>query len=429
MKFKNKLIILFFLILLSYFVYSLECTEVNDCDDNKFCTTDSCSSGNCSYINISGCVEENFILLGESFVMGEGTCKYTYKYTDTNMSGSTIILERDSEPVSLTFDNTTSNSYGYPIIYDFEISDKIVTFYLRHSTTRNLLYLEDINKSCPFSDLCQTNEDCDDNNPCTIDECDGTPLACVHHFIPYCKNNDYCCPSKCNETTDNDCVTDRCNLNSDCNDNNPCTNDLCNGTPKLCLNIAITECVGDDDCCPSDCIYNTDSDCEKPVVCGDSLCEGNETRDNCCKDCKCDEDYECIGDSCQKTKKSIAEEILEMNEDFKKKEEKLINEGFILKENLFLKTENGFDFNYIYKKGEEERIITGNVDDQNNIQSIDVKGEPSVFWYNVILVLVFLITVVGLSIYRNIRLKKEEEKEAYYSKLLRQKTRGPFHRR
>lgn len=429
----KKILIILFLILLSYFVYSEECGTVSDCDDDSYCTKDFCTSGNCSYTNVSGCIDANFKFLGDTFVIGEGACRDTYEYDAVYSNENRIELTKDLESIKLDYDNTTSDYYGHQISYVFNILNETVTFYLKYNETRNFLYLEDVNKSCPVSDLCSTSEDCDDNNTCTIDECDGTPLECVHHFIAYCKDEDGCCPSKCNATEDNDCVSDECGVDIDCDDNDPCTDDSCNGTPKVCLNIAETECVDEDDCCPSGCVYDEDKDCEKPIVCGDDFCEANETIDNCCIDCGCFVGYECVDNNCKKTKETIAKEVLEADDDFNKKKDKLIADGFDLKESLFSSTETGFDFSYVYEKGGKERIITGGIDEQNNISSIKVEGGISTFWYIIILVMVFLITIVGLSLYRNIKLKKQE-KESYYSRLLqqraqRQRPRRPFYRR
>ena len=430
MKIKKILIILSF-ILLSYSVYSLECSIDNDCDDDSYCTTELCEYGNCTYTNVSSCVKDNFKFLGDSFEMGEEACKRTYEYDNINRDEHKIILKRGSESISLTFDNASSNYYGHPITYNFNILNSTITLYLRYNETRDFLYLEDINKSCPVKDLCLNNNNCDDNNTCTIDECTGTPLSCAHNFIAYCKDNDNCCPSKCNMSEDNDCVTDQCKFDSDCDDKNPCTTDLCNGTPKLCLNIAIINCTTGDNCCPAGCAYASDKDCEKPIVCGDNTCEANETKDNCCKDCSCGTGYECLDNKCQKTKETIAKEALELNEKFKKESEKLISNGFDLKESLLSKTASGFDFKYTYAIGDKERIITGSIDDKNNIKELIVEGGTSVLFY-VILVLIFLIVIAGLSVFRNMQSKKQEEKEAYYSGLLQQKfqkPKGPFYRR
>lgn len=428
------MLIVLFLFLLSYSVYSQECETIADCNDNNYCTKDYCN-GNCSHTNVSGCIKDNFKFLGDIFTIGKGPCKNDYEYDAVYRDENKITLLRGTESIPLIFGNI-SDYYGYPITYDFKILNKTVTFKFRYNQTQDFLYLQDIDKECPVTDSCSSTEECGDNNTCTIDECDGTPLACVHEVIAYCKDDDGCCPSKCNTTNDNDCISEQyqCNVSSDCDDNNSCTIDLCNETHKYCLNKAITGCIDADDCCPAGCVYNTDKDCEKPIICGDGTCEINETKENCCKDCGCKKDYECVENNCQKTKEAIAKETLEADSKFKEKKKELANKGFSLKESLFSKTAAGFDFKYVFKKGDKERSMTGLIDDQNNIVSIEVEGGIPTLWYIVIFVLIFLIIIVGLSVYRNIKLKKQQEKEAYYSRLLQQKfqrrpLKGPVYRR
>lgn len=173
-----------------------------------------------------------------------------------------------------------------------------------------------------------TLKNCDDANPCTADSCDPKNGDCVHTFADWacddnnpCTDNDQCQPNgacagtpKVCTTTD-DCTTAKCNLftgkcvpspapndtpcvtevcefvglcqsgiceakpapNASCNDNNPCTDDLCN--PK----------VG--------CEHTNNTD-----VCTDNnLCTINDTCTN--GGCKglpknCDDNWECTDDSC-----------------------------------------------------------------------------------------------------------------------------------
>jgi hypothetical protein len=56
-----------------------------------------------------------------------------------------------------------------------------------------------------------------------------------------------------------------CSSDSDCNDNNPCTQDVCSGQPKNCSFSPVTECVPDG-CCPENCAYTEDSDCPRPSI-------------------------------------------------------------------------------------------------------------------------------------------------------------------
>lgn len=175
------------------------------------------------------------------------------------------------------------------------------------------------NHTC-ISYECCADSDCDDANPCTIDTCSGTPKACSHTPITSCINDDDCCPSGCYIDTDNDCMecqtgkilcedvctTPTCSLDTDCDDYNTCTIDVCNDAGACnasCSYTPITSCVNDDGCCPSGCVYINDTDC--PSVCGDGNCSVDENECICptdCGDCSgncgtCRE-YKCIDSNC-----------------------------------------------------------------------------------------------------------------------------------
>lgn len=129
---------------------------------------------------------------------------------------------------------------------------------------------------------CSTNSDCDTGNPCAIGECDGDPLRCRHTLILWCRNDDECCPSKCTPQDDNDCeAQDECSNDEDCDDSSTATKDICQGTPKKCNNTEIIECVSEDNYCPKDCIFKSDTD-----------------RPQCSTDEDCDDNNACTSDIC-----------------------------------------------------------------------------------------------------------------------------------
>ena len=115
---------------------------------------------------------------------------------------------------------------------------------------------------------CSTDKECDDKNPCTINECEGDPLRCHRTLILWCRDDDGCCQeSRCTPEKDNDCkaagtplnisgnittnesindsitnqsstedtiIVAECTVNKDCDDSNFCTADNCLGEPKIC---------------------------------------------------------------------------------------------------------------------------------------------------------------------------------------------------
>jgi len=196
---------------------------------------------------------------------------------------------------------------------------------------------------------CSSIQECDDNNSCTIDECDGDPLRCRRKLILWCRNDDGCCPeSRCTEESDNDCgkaILTECINDSDCDDNNATTIDVCDNTTKKCNNTKITECISGDNYCPGNCSFTLDMDCNEcsadedckdnnacttdtclgaPKKCsntvtsgcnfnGECISIGTKTEDQFCdtddaikplrpKKEYCDNDYECLSNKCKKNK-------------------------------------------------------------------------------------------------------------------------------
>ncbi|MBN1940832.1 MAG: hypothetical protein JW772_01475 [Candidatus Diapherotrites archaeon] len=116
-------------------------------------------------------------------------------------------------------------------------------------------------------DQCTINSNCDDKDDCTTDSCTGSPKKCVYTPITICADNDSCCPSNCNEQNDSDCIKNECEENTDCDDSDPSTEDACEGTPKKCVHTQITDCVDSDGFCPDNCSVVNDNDCETEDEC------------------------------------------------------------------------------------------------------------------------------------------------------------------
>lgn len=131
----------------------------------------------------------------------------------------------------------------------------------------------------------------DDGNACTEEQLFGNPQDCdveCRAFVTImCTDGDACCPDGCSETNDSDCSVncgngqldgsetcdppETCPSEADCDDMDACTNDMLTGSSSTCsaqcANVAITECVDDDGCCPAGCTMDDDNDCT--AVCGD----------------------------------------------------------------------------------------------------------------------------------------------------------------
>ena len=449
-----------------------ECNSSLDCDDDNTCTVDTCSGvpKKCSNTDIIGCTTGNFVHIGETFTLGTGLCKLNYEFVSVDENNDSIIIkdEKSSETVSLSYSSGALNDYGKKIVYEVKIINSTLEYELRYNEITDLLYLEGVSEPCPLVDYCTSNWDCDDNNSCTIDSCTGDPLRCKHYRIPYCKSGDGCCPSKCDYTNDDDCLAlYECFEDSDCDDNNSCTIDNCTGDPTKCLNKPITICETGDNCCPSNCSYDLDQDCEKPAVCGDNVCEGNETMENCCEDCSCnsgyvcknnicvttlcgddicegdenktnccvdcgcDEGYECVNYSCKKSGIFFAEEIVNKSDKFLTKQDEVLSNDFIFENKSFSKSEKGYLFQYLYKNKDNKKIaLEGEINDEGEILYLSMKKERNIFLYIIIVIVITVIALSGTFTAKIVNKKREErQREEHYKKMLQQKYAYQQHHR
>lgn len=171
--------------------------------------------------------------------------------------------------------------------------------------------------SCPEDcNKCTSDLGCDDNNSCTTDTCEGTPKECTNtpitcndnnqattdkcvngecEYTPTtsCKGGDNTCPAGCTLEKDSDC--DKCNSASNCDDGNPCTNDLCEGSPTSCNHISKNGCNLGNQCVD----YGTREEISSiKQYCSKS----NRWENQKIKDILCNENYECLTNTCSQGK-------------------------------------------------------------------------------------------------------------------------------
>lgn len=138
-------------------------------------------------------------------------------------------------------------------------------------------------------DECSSDVECDDKRPSTEDSCAGTPKKCLNTPLTECRAGDDYCPQDCLYGTDADCgEPGRCVSNSDCNDNDPCSVDRCEGTPKKCVNERTQSgCNLDDDC------VSTGTRTENRYCSPDKQFNEQQTTERACSN-----DYECVSNNC-----------------------------------------------------------------------------------------------------------------------------------
>lgn len=127
------------------------------------------------------------------------------------------------------------------------------------TTNVNEMFIEILNFTYFDSENIETIFKLKVNFECGDDICNRseTILSCCTDCG--CEGNLKCINNICQEE---DCV-----INLDCEDDNLCTTDECSSTPpRTCSNILIDQCINNDSCCPSNCSYENDTDCEEKVI-------------------------------------------------------------------------------------------------------------------------------------------------------------------
>ena len=84
-------------------------------------------------------------------------------------------------------------------------------------------------------EICTSDTDCDDGNPCTLDACSPATGQC--HYAP--APNGQPCDDANPCTIGNTCQSGVCGQPINCNDGNPCTTDSCNPATGACVNTAV----------------------------------------------------------------------------------------------------------------------------------------------------------------------------------------------
>lgn len=165
-------------------------------------------------------------------------------------------------------------------------------------------------ETCEPPSTCLTQDSCTSLSTCLIAVFSGSPETCSSRCrlepVTACKDNDGCCPSSCDASSDSDCSAscnnglvepeagESCEPTSEtqpcpesCDDGVACTTDVKTGSANncnvYCSSIGITAPAEGDGCCPEGATAVVDSDCLPR--CGNSVRETPETCDPCPTSC------------------------------------------------------------------------------------------------------------------------------------------------
>ncbi len=114
------------------------------------------------------------------------------------------------------------------------------------------------------------------------------PYQCAFAPITNCTAGDGCCPISCSTDQDSDCAeVDKCDVGSDCNDNNPCTDDICEGDPKRCKYNSKVGCILNGECISIGAVRGNTFCSRASIITYQRV-----------NDQVCEEDYECLSGEC-----------------------------------------------------------------------------------------------------------------------------------
>ena len=172
--------------------------------------------------------------------------------------------------------------------HTIRVSVKAAKRYLRHNPGDSL-------GKCPSG--CASGDDCNDNNPCTVDVCDPATGACDNSGQVDCDDGNDCTQNGCDPTVG--CVASLILVDSPCDDEDICTvGELCDAhgacgggapVPNCCSSAADCDdgdaCTGDHCTTGNVCLHTNDvvcnaGDCEV-AICNPSTGQCETTMESC----------------------------------------------------------------------------------------------------------------------------------------------------
>tara|TARA_B100000579_G_scaffold364308_1_gene323234 strand:- start:752 stop:2821 length:2070 start_codon:yes stop_codon:yes gene_type:complete len=257
-----------------------------DCDDGDICTEDSCDSATgCLNAEIEGCCTVNEDCDDNSLC--------TFEFCNTGLN------------TCVTFSNPCVD--GNPCTNDTcDPSTGACSFPNNNEACND-------NNNCTDNDSCSEGacsgvlKECDDGNICTDDQCNLGSGNCQQAPNNSGCNDDNAC------TVGDLCTEGECSgFELTCDDNNLCTNDLCDASSGECIFTPNSAPCDDDDLCTENdfCLgggcTGEPIDCDDGQVCTLDFCAGNEcihtasnVEEGCCETTEdCDDGDNCTQNVC-----------------------------------------------------------------------------------------------------------------------------------
>jgi hypothetical protein len=281
-----------------------------NCDDNNPCTTDSCSDGECTLtVTLNApCNDDNECTTTDKCNSGGACVGQTIVCDATNKCLTALGCLPTKGCQTASNDGIVCNDDDSCTLGD-KCSGGGCQGSARDCDDENVCTTDSCDPKKPDGCVITANT-CDDNNDCTIDSCDQV-TGCEHEAVDgkVCEDGNAC-------TEGGKCVGAVCSSTSvNCDDNSPCTTDDCD-PEQGCLYVAVPDdatgltCTDDDPCTDTSCVAGV---CEPtPKICDDgnpcTIDSCNEVKgcvtadaaeaEPCDDDDSCTKDTQCQGGSC-----------------------------------------------------------------------------------------------------------------------------------
>lgn len=236
----------------------VECIGDVDCDDGVFCTLDSCDETDytCVHETVENCIPP-----------------MTECFTDDDCAGGFYGPYCVYSPVE-------AKNYCQECLQTGNFPDSEGCADGESCYWGVLSASDGLNYSFYWCSGCHFDPECDDGDPCTMDECDTegfqmTDGVCSHTAMPDCEacDSDLDCDDG-SECTDDHCFGGTCAyMSNSCDDGDPCTMDDCKNAQ--CHNTELTYCIAcaEDSQCSGRGFCLDSGDVLQAGNCGEGRCE------------------------------------------------------------------------------------------------------------------------------------------------------------
>ena len=196
------------------------CCNVNtDCNDNQPCTLDSCDTGThqCVFTPKASCCTTNAECVDDNPCNTDYCISNTCRHSKYNEQPLCCFAPAVANPVTGVPWNSPEEA---ALFADGMCDDKNVCTADHCDLVTNRCYADPPRENC-----CTLPDQCEDNNPCTFN-------MCVNYACVFPRTNSTCCTQ-----------------DSECDDGNPCTDDSCVTLLNSCRHIQNERCCySDNDC-------------------------------------------------------------------------------------------------------------------------------------------------------------------------------------